>query len=200
MYVSGWIIMYNLEVDVHLRTYIHTRFVGLLVQTLLLNNSETMKCFNLFRFLYWATMMCRERSEQQQSCVVHKLVNILIQSSNYGVGVFVWQIKTNIASRQRGLKSYLPLLSKFACNHEQNCGTALFQLFSGSLSTLFMSPHFILYSQHNFECSDFMELAEAGHISTSQPTKNPISLCSYVLMLQLLFKIWEKLEAWYDYH
>ena len=130
MYVSGWIIMYNLEVDVHLRTYIHTRFVGLLVQTLLLNNSETMKCFNLFRFLYWATMMCRERSEQQQSCVVHKLVNILIQSSNYGVGVFVWQIKTNIASRQRGLKSYLPLPLKI-------CLQPRTKLWYSSFSTLF---------------------------------------------------------------
>ena len=134
-------------------------------------------------------MTCNERSKQQQSCVVHKLVNIMIQSSNYGVGVFVWQIKTNIASRQRGLKSYLPLPLKICLQPRTKLWYSSFQLFSGSLSTLFMSPHFILYSQHNFECSDFMELAEAGHISTSQPTKNPISLCSYVLMLQLLFKI-----------
>ena len=133
--------------------------------------------------------MCRERSEQQQSCVVHKLVNILIQSSNYGVGVFVWQIKTNIASRQRGLKSYLPLPLKICLQPRTKLWYSSFStLFRLSFNT-FMSPHFILYSQHNFECSDFMELAEAGHISTLQPTKNPISLCSYVLMLQLLFKI-----------
>ena len=115
---------------VHHCTYIHTRFVGLLVQILLLDHSKTMKCFNLFRFLYWATMTCSERSEQQQTCVLHKLVNILIQSSKYGVRVFVWRIKTNFVSRQRRLKSYVPLPLKI-CLQPQT------KLWYSSFSTLF---------------------------------------------------------------
>ena len=130
MYLDGlWYVnvMYNLKVDVH--TYIQD-LLAFWCGYCYWITQKPLKCFNLFRFLYWATMTCSEQSEQQQPCVLHKLVNILIQSSNYGGRVFVWRIKTNFASRQRRLKSYMPLPLKI-CLQPQT------KLWYSSFSTLF---------------------------------------------------------------
>ena len=53
-----------------------TRYAGLLVRTLLLNHSKTIECFNLFKFLYWATrMLLRAKRATADLCIIKSTKN-----------------------------------------------------------------------------------------------------------------------------